>query len=98
MSARRKRSKAPAAPVLYSLTQRQAVWLVAARDTEGGAYIPITAGPEPGELVEAGAATYREVRQTGGTLGPRDPRPCQWTDTYLVPTELGLELLRKQLR
>lgn len=80
---------------LYSLSQNQARWLKAARDAEGGAYVPLTAGPEPHQLVEAGAATYREVWQTGGTRGPRDPRPCEWVDTYIVPTEEGLELLRK---
>jgi hypothetical protein len=80
---------------LYSLSQRQAQWLVRARDTDGGAYVPMTAGPEPHDLVEAGAATYREVRQSSGTRGPRDQRPCEWTDIYIVPTEHGLELLRK---
>jgi hypothetical protein len=82
-----------AAPRLHSLTKNQARWLSDARDTEGGAYVGCTVGPEPYTLVEAGAATFREVRRTSGTKGPTDPRPCEWTDTYLVPTEHGLELL-----
>lgn len=92
--ARTRRSAAPAARQLYSLTQRQAVWIVDARDTTEGAYVPLTAGAEPYDLVEGGAATFREVRRSSGTRGPHDPSPCEWTDTYLVPTERGLELLR----
>lgn len=95
MRRKRKPARPVAAPVLYSLSQNQAEWLIRARDTDGGAYVGMTSGPEPHVLVEAGAATYREVRQSSGTRGPHDPRPCEWTDYYLVPTELGLELLRK---
>lgn len=98
MSARkRKLVLATAAPVLYSLTQRQVQWLTSARDTAGGAYVGLTAGSVPYELVDGGAATFREVRQSSGTRSARDPSPCQWTDTYLVPTEYGLELLRISL-
>lgn len=90
----RRKPAAPAAPRLHSLTQDQARWLTSARDTDGGAYVPITAGREPIDLVDAGAAVFREVRQVSTTTrGPRDPRPCEWTDTYIVPTEHGLELL-----
>jgi hypothetical protein len=80
--------------VLTSLTQRQRQWLIEARDTPGGAYIGLVSGPEPYELVEAGLATFREERCEGGSRGPRDPRPCTWTDTYLVPTEIGLKVLK----
>lgn len=88
------RRAAAAIPRLYSLTNRQAQWLTSARDTDGGAYVGIAAGPEPYDLVEAGAATFREVRQSSGTRGSRDHRPCEWTDRYLVPTDHGLDLLR----
>lgn len=83
----------PAAPVarLYSLTQRQAQWLASARDTDGGAYVPITSGPEPGQLVDAGAASYREVEWTSDTWNRQGTGPCKGTDIYLVPTEHGLE-------
>jgi hypothetical protein len=95
--ARKRKPVQPATPpVLYSLSQRQAQWLTDARDTVGGAYVPVTeAARDAHLLVEAGAAQYREVRQSSGTRGPRDPRPCEWTDTYIVPTEHGLELLRR---
>jgi hypothetical protein len=96
---RRRKPAAPATPPrLYSLTANQARWLTEARDAvvlgRLGAYIPITAGCEPGELVEAGAATFHEEHRRDGTRGPHDPRQCEWTDYYLVPTEHGLELLR----
>ena len=81
--------------ILTSLTASQARWLRDARDTEGGAYVGLTAGPEPVELVEGSAAAFREVPRMGGTCGPRDPRPCEWTDTYLVPTAYGLDLLAR---
>ena len=94
----RRKPAAPAAPRLYSLTQEQARWLTAARDTEGGAYVPMDAGREPCDLFEAGAAALREVRRSSGTHGVHDSRPCEWTDTYLVPTAHGLELLAKHTR
>lgn len=78
---------------LYSLTQRQARWLTAARDTEGGAYVGISAGTEPHELVDAGVANFREVHQVGGTRSALDARPCEWTDYYLVHTDREIELL-----
>lgn len=78
---------------LYSLTFAQARWLMAARDTVGGAYVGVAAGKEPCELVDGGAATWREVRQISGTRSSNDSRPCGWTDHYLVPTELGMHLL-----
>lgn len=92
------RRPAPPARVLYSLTSLQARWLTDARDIEGGAYVPITAGPEPGQLVEGGAATYREVPWTSDTWNLEGTGPCKGTDVYLVPTERGLELLRERAR
>lgn len=94
MGKRKVRVEQPKPGRLYSLTQRQARWLSDARDTEGGAYVGLVADSEPGELVEGGAATYREVRQSSGTRSVHDSRPCEWTDMYIVPTEYGLELLR----
>lgn len=91
----RKTPPKPQVVRLYSLTQRQAQWLTSARDTIGGAYVAITAGSEPDDLVAAGAATYREVRQSSGTRSVHDLRPCEWTDRYIEPTEHGLELLRR---
>lgn len=92
--------RTPAAPRLYTLTQYQAEWLARARDTEGGVCVPITSGPEPGQLVEAGAATYREVEWTSDTWNLQGTGPCKGTDIYLVPTEHGLELLdaRKRMK
>jgi hypothetical protein len=56
-----------------------------------GAYIGISSsiGREAGALVDAGLATIREEPQSGGTRGPWDPRPCEWTDRFLVPTDAG---------
>lgn len=96
--ARKRKTAAPTAARLYSLTQEQARWLTDARDTDGGVYVGVTAGSAVFALVDGGAATYREVRQCSGTRGVHDPRPCEWTDFYLVPTELGLELLRASRR
>lgn len=94
--ARKRKPAAPCAPkAIYSLTQRQAEWLRTARDTDGGAYLGSMAGPDIYELIEAGAATCREDRRSGGSRWTHDPRPCEWTESYLVPTELGLELLGK---
>ncbi len=80
-----KQKNEPVSPRLYTLTQRQARWLADARDTEGGAYVPITAGCEPYDLVEGGAASFREVRKSSGTQSA--------SDSYLMPTEHGLGLL-----
>lgn len=77
---------------IYSLTGDQARWLREGRDTDGGVYVSVVRSGS-GELVDAGLAEYRAVRRSGGTRGPRDPRPCEWTDYYLVPTPTGLELL-----
>lgn len=97
MRASRLRPASPAR-VLYSLTPLQARWLSDARDTEGGVYVPITAGPEPGQLVEGGAAAYREVPWTSDTWNFKGTGPCKGTDAYLVPTERGLDLLRERTR
>lgn len=80
---------------LYSLSERQADWLRRARDTDGGAYVGLAGHDVPIELANGGAATYREIRRSGGTRSVHDSRPCEWTDLYLVPTELGLDLLSR---
>lgn len=80
VSARKRKRVSP--KLLTSLSQRQARWLIEARDTDGGVYVPITAGCEPSDLVDGGAAIFREFRGRSAA------------DTYLVPTEHGLELLR----
>lgn len=97
MSRRRSTAAPAAAPQIHSLSRNQARWLAEARATAGGAYVGMTSGLEPYELVEAGAATWREVRRSEGTRGPHDPQPCEWTDCYLVPTEHGLALLAKSV-
>lgn len=79
--------------MLYSLTGNQMDWLQRARDTEGGAYCGMGCGPEPGELVVGGAATYREVKED--RPGDWKTKPYTWTECYLVPTSYGLELLVK---
>lgn len=92
--ARKRRARQERPTVLTSLTEEQARWLRAGRDTPGGVYIPITADEVPYALAGTGAAEIREVPRSGGTRGPRDPRPCEWVDRYLIPTEIGLALLR----
>lgn len=93
MARKRKATPEPATPKLYSLTGVQAEWLRKARaGGADGCYLPITSSGW-GELVDAGAATLREVAQTGGTRSATDNGPCRWTDHYLMPTERGLELL-----
>jgi len=84
-------------PKIYSLTQREYEALREAAETPGGAYVPCTARSEPMHaLVAGGAATYREEPQTGtATRSVSDPRPCTWTDYYIVPTAWGRELLRR---
>lgn len=79
---------------LTTLSRVQADYLAEARDTPGGVYVPLTGRAQIAtELVDGGAAEYREDRQQGGTKGPHDLRPCTWTDYYIVPTALGLRLL-----
>ena len=81
---------------LHSLTGQQAALLREAHEKPGGVYVPITGCPGADELVAGGAAEYREVRQTSTTTrSVTDPRPCHWSDLYLVPTLRGLELLGK---
>jgi len=58
-----------------------------------GVYLSVCGTPGSGELLEGGAAAVREEHRSGGTRGVHDDRPCEWTDLYLVPTELGLALL-----
>jgi hypothetical protein len=46
------------------------------------------------ELVAGGAAEYREEHRIGTTTrSVSDPRPCEWTDYYIVPTAHGRALL-----
>lgn len=82
-------------PLLYSLSQRQAQALREAAETPGGAYVPSTSRSEPmRELVAGGAAEYREEHRIGTTTrSVSDPRPCEWTDYYIVPTAHGRALL-----
>lgn len=83
---------------LWSLTEEQARALREARDTPGGAYVPLTArGDVMHALVDGGAAEYREARRWSDTTrGPRDPTPIGWlTDYYIIPTEWGLKLLKQ---
>ena len=97
---RKQKEVAPPQPrQIYSLSRRQAEWLRDAEDTPGGVYVPITSGPEPGQLEEAGLATFREVRQTSDTPNPytRSGR-SNWTDLYLEPTEAGRAMRKAYLR
>jgi hypothetical protein len=90
---------APKPVRIYSLSQRQAEWLRDAEDTKGGYYVPITSGPEPSQLVEAGLATFREVRQTSDTPNPYSKSGhSEWTDLYLVPTEAGRAMRKAHSR
>lgn len=97
MRLKRQRGAASSAPQpIYSLSAEQASWLRDAADkAPRGAYVPVTGGRVATELVQGGAAEYREEHQSSGTRGVHDARPCQWTDLYLVPTQYGLELLRR---
>jgi len=93
---RARKGSAPA--VLYTLTGEQATLLRAAADkAPRGVYVPIMGSAAAGQLVDGGAAEYREVRQTGGTRSAQDARPCEWTDLYLVPTARGIEMLKKHV-
>lgn len=86
----------PTAPQrLCSLSLRQADWLRRARDTDGGIYLPLTTPSDIYALVDGGVATLREVKRSSGTKSVHDPRPCEWIDHYLVPTEYGVSLLAK---
>lgn len=92
----KKRALAPA--LLTSLTGEQAAFLREATEKRGGVYVPINRGTVAlaSSLVEGGAATFREVSQTGGGRSASDPRPCVWTDIYLVPTQHGRRLLEAE--
>lgn len=85
---------------VYSLSADSASLLREASQSPGGVYVPITGlRGNPDSLVESGLATYREVRQVSDTpRSVRDPRPCEWTDLYLVPTQEGLDMLAKHER
>jgi hypothetical protein len=82
----------PAPRLLWSLTEEQASALRAAAESPAGCYVGISSwiSRVAHELVVGGAAEYREIEQHStdykrGTL--------RWTDTYVVPTEHGLQLL-----
>ena len=89
-----------AAPHLYSLTGEQASLLrQASAQAPRGAYIPVVGHVSrvSCELANGGAAEIREEPRTSDTpKSARDPRPCTWTDLYLVPTPYGLELLARK--
>jgi hypothetical protein len=97
---RARKEVAPKPVRIYSLSQRQADWLRDAENTKGGVYVPIgSGGPEPDQLVEAGLATYREVRQTSDTPNPYSKSgKSEWTDLYLVPTEAGRAMRKAHSR
>lgn len=79
---------------IWSLSENHLRWLKAAAESPEGEYIPL--GDDVWALVEGGAAEIREVaRSSDTTRSVHDLRPCTWTDRYLIPTEWGLELLRK---
>lgn len=86
-------------PLLYSLTFDQAQILREARDTEGGAYLAhvgLISRVAHG-LVDGGCAGIREEHRIDphSTRSVSDPRPCEWTDRYLVPTAYGIKLLQE---
>lgn len=88
-------------PRLWSLTEYQARTLREAVDAgPDGLYVPHTSrGESMYELVAGGAAEYREEHRVGeATRGVHDPRPCEWTDWYIVATPWGLELLARAER
>lgn len=68
-------SSAPA--LLTSLTGEQAAFLREAAEKRGGVYVPINRGTVASSLAEGGAATFREVSQTGGGRSASDPRPSR---------------------
>jgi len=79
-------------PRLYSLGASQARLLRdALAQLPQGVYIGVCSTDEG--LCEGGAAELREEHRSGGTRSVSDPRPCEWTERYLVPTACGLELL-----
>lgn len=81
---------------LYGLTERQERRLREARDAEGGTFSGLCAGPEDGELVEGGAATYRERvtrEHRAAWAGHWEAGEYDRTDYFLVPTAHGLQLL-----
>ncbi len=99
-TSRSKKRETPPKPLrIYSLTERQERWLREAEETKDGVYVPInTSGAEPDQLVEAGLASYREVKQTSDTPNPYSRSgKSEWTDIYLVPTDAG-RAMRKAYR
>lgn len=83
-------------PRLYGLTERQERRLREARDTEGGAFSGLCAGAEDGELVDGGAAEYREQvtrEHRAAWAGHWEADEYDRTEYFLVPTAQGLQLL-----
>ncbi len=93
---RRKQGVERPPPRLYGLTERQESRLREARDSEGGAFSGLCAGPEDGELVSGGAAEYRERitrEHRAAWAGHWEAGEYDRRDYFLVPTARGLELL-----
>ncbi len=81
---------------LYSLSGMQEHWLKQARASAHGAYVGMTSGPHPDELVDGGAAEYYTIT----TNQYREAWAGHWeagyydrADIYLIPTTHGLALL-----
>lgn len=93
---RRKQGAERPPPRLYGLTECQARRLREGRDTAGGAFSGLCAGPEDGELVDGGAASYREQvprEHRAAWAGHWEAGEYDRTEYFLVPTEHGLQLL-----
>lgn len=93
---RRKQGVERPPPRLYGLTERQERRLREARDSEGGAFSGLCAGPEDGELVDGGAAEYRAQvtrEHRAAWAGHWEAGEYDRTEHFLVPTAHGLQLL-----
>lgn len=83
---------------LFGLTQEQRRAVLDAQHEiakgEPGLYVAVSGsvGRICGELVEGECGTYVEIKQSGGTRGVHDHRPCEWSDTYFVPNDYALQL------
>ncbi len=96
---RKRRERPVPSPAIYSLNDLQARWLKEAEE-EGakGRYVPITSGREPGELVEAGLATFREVCQVVNTRSVSGKPTCEYSEFWLVITDAGRAMLQRYNR
>ena len=71
-------------------------WLREAVDAgQEGVYLPIMTGAAPYGLVDSGHAVLREVRRVETGMNFSVLKPKEWTDTYLVATELGRKAVAK---